>query len=262
MAGYGARYGAWCATPPRLTRDYLAGKRAPQIPPLRLFLTVLLVLFLAGGWATRSVDLTPLRTLAAGAGKPVDTDRLLKALPPDVNDKDRREIADSLRGHTTGNLQEAIDSGHINLGLPTKWNAAVTSWLRAHLSLALARPDELIAAIRDRAENFTFLMLPISAFLLAAIFVFRRGFVLFDHLIFSMHSLSFQGLLLSLALLTNQGWMLLAAPMHLFVHLRGVYGTGLPGTLVRMAVLSVLSVLAFTLLVLALIVAGLRVLHA
>ena len=43
--------------PARLTRDFLTGKRAPQIPPLRLFLVVLLVVFLVGGWATRGVSL-------------------------------------------------------------------------------------------------------------------------------------------------------------------------------------------------------------
>ncbi|MEF3019414.1 DUF3667 domain-containing protein, partial [Pseudomonas aeruginosa] len=34
--------------PGRLTHDFLAGKRAPQIPPLRLFLVSVLLLFLAG----------------------------------------------------------------------------------------------------------------------------------------------------------------------------------------------------------------------
>ncbi len=116
--------------------------------------------------------------------------------------------------------------------------------------------------MRDRAENFAFLMLPVSALLLALIFVLRRGFVLFDHLIFSMHSLSFQGLLISLTVLTGQVWLLWAAPVHLFVHMRDVYGTGVPGTLTRMFILFVLSTVAFTLLLLALIVAGLRVLHA
>ncbi len=35
--------------PGRLTRNYLEGHRAPQIPPLRLFLVVLLGVFLIGG---------------------------------------------------------------------------------------------------------------------------------------------------------------------------------------------------------------------
>ena len=221
--------------PARLTRDYLAGKRAPQIPPLRLFLSVLLIVFLAGGWATRGVSL----------------DRLTKA-PPDV----QKELADN-------RLElEAAEASQTTIGLPPAWSGAIKHWLRTHASLALARPGDLVAAMWDRAENFAFLMLPISALLLAVIFAFRRGFVLFDHLIFSMHSLSFQGLLISLTVLTSQDWLLYAAPVHLFAHMRGVYGTSVPGTLVRMAVLFLLSSVAFSLLLAALVVAGLRVLHA
>ena len=211
--------------PARLTRDYLAGKRAPQIPPLRLFLVVLLIVFLIGSWATRGVSLVQM-------GKP------------------------------SAALQTEMDASPVELGLPPAMNAAATHWLRGHLSLALAKPDDLVSAMRDRAENFAFLMLPISALLLAMIFVLRRGFVLFDHLIFSMHSLSFQGLLISLAVLAGQGWLLWAAPVHLFAHMRGVYGTGIVGTLTRMSVLFVLTTVAFSLLLVALIVAGLRVLHA
>ena len=211
--------------PARLTRDFLAGKRAPQIPPLRLFLVVLLIVFLIGGWATRGVSVPGLGTHSA-------------------------------------DLQKEVDSSPVELGLPPALNDAATHWIRSHLSLALARPDDLVAAMRDRAENFAFLMLPVSALLLAIIFAFRRGFVLFDHLIFSMHSLSFQGLLISATVLTGQSWLLWAAPVHLFAHLRGVYGTGLVGTLVRMFALFTFSTVAFSLLLVGLIVAGLRVLHA
>jgi hypothetical protein len=110
-------------------------------------------------------------------------------------------------------------------------------------------------------------MLPISAFLLALIFVFRPGFVLFDHFIFSMHSLSFQGLLLSLFLVTDHvvpgaGFLVWASPLHLFVHMRGVYGTGTWGTLVRMAVLFCLTAVAFSLLLAALVIVGLQALRA
>ena len=82
--------------------------------------------------------------------------------------------------------------------------------------------------------------------------------MLFDHLIFSMHSLAFQGALISLAVLADTGWLLWAAPVHLFAHLRGVYRTGVAGTLLRMAVLFVASAVAFALLLLGLVVVGLQ----
>jgi hypothetical protein len=94
------------------------------------------------------------------------------------------------------------------------------------------------------AQRLAVLALPMSAALLGLMFFWRRGVYMFDHLIFCMHSLSFQGLLLSAAMVGSivSGWfelLLLAAPVHLFAHLRGVYAVGVFGALWRMAVLFV-----------------------
>jgi hypothetical protein len=215
--------------PARLTQDYLAGKRAPQIPPLRLFLVVLLILALIGDWVVPHV---PVLQLGAAA------------------DKDRA----------------ALMQTEVHLGLSPDMDKAATDWLRLHVGRAMDHPVALATAMRERAHDFAFLMLPISALILAAIFAFRRGVVLFDHFIFSMHSLSFVGLLIctaivgSLALQASCGWMVWAAPVHLFAHMRGVYRTGIFGTLVRMFVLFVCSMVAFVLLTLALVFAGLQML--
>jgi len=222
------------ADPAGLTRAYLAGKRAPQIPPMRLVLITLVLVFLIGGWT-------------AGFGGALDV-----GAPPSASD--RAEI-----------MKENFD---INMsGVPPGWNKAAGDWLRVHISRALDNPQRLTDAMQERAHDFAFLMLPISAFLLAAIFMFRRGFVLFDHFVFSMHSLSFQGLLISalmlLHLVFGGAWLLLvASPVHLFVHMRGVYGTSTVGTLIRMAVLFVLSAVAFSVLLAALVIVGLEGLRA
>ena len=106
-------------------------------------------------------------------------------------------------------------------------------------------------------------MLPIAALILGLLFVFQRRFYLFDHLIFVMHSLSFQGLLLSTvflldatgvtAITSGASLLLFASPVHLFVHMRGTYKSSILGTLLRMVLLFVLSVLAFVALFTALI---------
>ena len=217
--------------PARLTRDYLGGKRAPQIPPLRLFLAMLLLLFLVANWASRDMEMIHFDQSPAA-------------------------------------MQKEVAQSQVHLGLAPEWDAAITQWLRAHVGRALAHPDALASAVRDRAESFAFLMLPISALILAAIFLFRRGFVLFDHLVFSMHSLAFQGLLIITVVAGHAvvgspaGLLLWAAPVHLFAHMRGVYGTSIPGTLLRMSVLFVASALGFGLLLVALVVAGVAVLRA
>jgi hypothetical protein len=216
--------------PARLTRDYLAGKRASQIPPLRLFLVTLLILFLVGGWVGRDVNM-----LQLNGASPADKAELSKM--------------------------------KVDLGLRPAWNQAVGDWLQVHLGRAIDNPQALSDGMRERAHDFAFLLLPISAFILAGIFMFRRGFVLFDHLVFSMHSLSFQGLLISTMLLgstlvSGANWLLWAAPVHLFAHMRGTYGTGVMGTLLRMLVLFVASVFGFAILLAALVLMGLQGLRA
>ena len=53
-------------------------------------------------------------------------------------------------------------------------------------------------------------------------------------------------------------FVLLAAPAHLFFHMRGVYRTSVLGALARMAVLGVLSACGFIVLLLLLVLVGLN----
>jgi hypothetical protein len=77
-----------------------------------------------------------------------------------------------------------------------------------------------------------------------------------------MHSLAFQGLLLSAAMIlggwVNAAWALLVlAPVHLFVHMRGVYDTSIFGTLIRMLIVFLGSMLGFGVILTALVLLGL-----
>lgn len=114
------------------------------------------------------------------------------------------------------------------------------------------------------AERFAFLMLPISTLLLSVLFVFQRRFFLFDHMIFSLHSLSAMGLLLTTAMLTSlivDDWallLLIPAPAHLFAHMRGVYRTSVIGALIRMSLLFFGSVIAVLMLMFGLVAVGLN----
>ena len=214
--------------PAALTRDYLAGKRASQVPPLRVFLIVLLLLFLIG---------------EAVSG--VNHMQILKIDPKDVS--------------------------HINdirVSVYKPWDEALTNWTRIHVSGAAAHPDQFIAAMASWAHDFAFLSLPIYGLILAGIFIFRRSFVLFDHLIFSMHSLSFLGLLIIATMLlgtaasASTDGLLILAPVHQFFHLRGVYRTSIIGTALRLGVLVTLATIAFALLMIPLVLVGLAAVHA
>jgi hypothetical protein len=207
--------------PARLTRRYLDGRRVAQIPPFRLFLIVVVLVFLVGG-------LQPQHRLTS------------LNLSGDIN---------SL----------SFDTAHAQAAAPGRGPDA---WFVSRLQAAAKDPNRFVGTMLEWAQRLAILALPISAAMLGLMFFWRRGVYLFDHLIFSMHSLSFQGLVISAVMLgglvTDQsGWLLLVSPAHLYLHMKGTYSLGVFGTLTRMLVLFVGSFFTFLLAVVGLVLIGL-----
>ncbi|MGI4747557.1 MAG: DUF3667 domain-containing protein [Janthinobacterium lividum] len=207
--------------PALLTRDYLEGRRAREIPPLRLFLVMLFLLFGIDSLTHEAVDFAPL------------------------HDKAGAQI----------NLK--IDSVTIQN------HPQVTHWLHRHLHQAFDHPDEVMTVVREWSERFTILMLPVAGCMLWLLYLVPRRISLYDHMIVSIHSLCFTSLvIMTLFLLervsTFTSWLLLLLPIHLFVHMRGVYRSSVVGTLLRMALLAVGSAIAVLVLLLGLAALGLQ----
>jgi hypothetical protein len=226
--------------PARLTRAYLEGHRAPQIPPLRLFLVVLLLIFLVGGVTSQRGAV--IISSAPGTGVKVSSEPLARLTP-----EEKARVARSLSHETLA-----------------RSNKPLASWLKDRITRTLADPERFYLILEQWAERFAILMLPISALLLSLLFMFQRRFYLFDHTIFSLHSLSAMGvalvpaMLLSTMLGDSAFALLLPAPAHLFVHMRGVYRTSILGALIRMSLLFLGSVIAATILFVGLIAVGLN----
>jgi hypothetical protein len=224
--------------PGQLTRDYLDGHRASQIAPFRLFLIVLVIVFFAGGLdVERNRNNIKIATL--------NSPEVQRVMTP----KDRAEV------------NKGVAAMRAQLARP-KQTSAQEGWLRRQMVRAMDKPEAFKAAIGEWGHRFAILMLPIAALLMTALFVFKRGVYVFDHLIFSMHSLAFQGLLATVvfmlgALSRESGWLLLVAPIHLFAHMRGTYRTSVIGALLRMTLLFVGSAIAVGILMLGLMLVGL-----
>ena len=217
--------------PGKLTRDYLDGHRAVQVPPFRIFLIVLLLVFFAG-----SLDIS--RNGQSFKLATPNSPEAAKVLSPE--------------------MRKNMD---IQLG-----DAHASNWLKERLTYSLDHQDAFFAAVVGWGQRFAVLMLPIAALMLSVLFLFKRNVYVYDHLIFSMHSLSFQGLLLTavflLGLLVTWGANLLwLSPVHLFVHMRGAYRISVIGTLIRMFLLFIGSSVAFGLLIGALVIVGLATAH-
>lgn len=197
---------AW--RPGRLTRDYVDGRRAPQVPPLRLFLIVLVLTFLVGGLTQNANDWSIVRGGAAavderydGVGAPAGTPQI--TAPP----------------------------------------SATENWIRQRYAAIQAEPGRFSLLLGVWAQRVALLLIPISTLILALLYVMRRDVYVFDHLIFTLHSLSFQLLLTTLVMVLARwtgawAWNLLwLAPIHLFAHMRGAYRSGVFSTLARMGLL-------------------------
>lgn len=226
--------------PGRLTRDYLLGHRAPQIPPLRLFLVTLLVVFMVG-------NLTPKSHHAVNAASVQTKTGETKSLE-DLTPQDRAKI------------KAATSNVHVKLGSDRE-DVAATQWLQQRLQRAIDNPERFLLVLETWGERFAFLMLPVSTLLLSLSFFWRRDVYVYDHVIFSLHSLSFLGLLVSLSMIVPFGlgqMLLIVAPVHLFFHLRGVYKIGVLSALLHMFWLFLGSLIGVVLIVIGLVAVGLN----
>lgn len=232
--------------PAKLTQSYLEGHRAPQIPPLRLFLVVLLLVFVAG---------------ALGGGKNERAPKSVKATVAGKNVEVRQVRLDQLTPEQKASVADVFDKGTVTV--LNKPNPQAKQWLKVRVLNALNDPERFYLVMEKWGERFAFLTLPLAAGLLSLIFVFQRRFYVFDDVIFSLHSLSAVGLMLAASMCLNPvtfgpaGLVIFAAPVHLFFHMRGVYGTSILGTLVRMTLLAIGSSLGGLLIFLGLLWVGL-----
>jgi hypothetical protein len=284
--------------PGRLTRDYLDGKRAPQVPPFRMFLVILLIVFFAGHLATAkkgdethinvqkptaaqrhaaqqalsevkadlAKDLDPKQAAAVSSSIDRVQEKLGEGAKPTVPVPSAKgappEDPAKIVADRTETLQNLPINGHINLDGDEKTVTPAEHWLETRINAIREDPKRFGLILEIWAHRVAVLALPVSALLLTLLFIFNRRFYVFDHLVFSMHSLTFQLLLLSTIFLLSMlvgsvaWWLILLSPIHLYKHMRGTYGTGRLGTLLRMFFLWIGTTIGFSFLAVVWVVLG------
>jgi hypothetical protein len=143
--------------------------------------------------------------------------------------------------------------------VPAADDTPLLAWIKTRERVAEAQPERFAMVAETWEHRVALVLLPVSTLLLAALFAFDKRVRVHDHLVFSMHSLAFAGLVVSAGMLASMvvggwaTWLWLLLPIHLFVHMRGFYRTSPAGTVLRMGALFAGSAVCYLVLVFALI---------
>lgn len=172
--------------PGLLTRRYIAGDRAKFVSPLALFLFAVFLMFVAF-------------ELSGGP------------FHPDMNVSLQQASAQT-QAHdapTKTDLSELIAT-LADTGSPK---------LDHQIVAAAANPALLVLKLQENAHKLAWLLIPTSVPFLWLVFVWKRGFGVYDHTVFIIYALTAVMLLLALmALLSglgiSAGWVLLLIPVH------------------------------------------------
>ena len=231
-----------------LTAEYIAGRRARYVPPLRLYLIISFFMFLVMSMTAGDTALvTP--SASQGASQPGAAQ---DTAAPAAQDRGAAELA-------------VTDTG-VRAALS---DADSPQWLRdldARLQENAARMEGEPAAFSDLLFGYLpqlmFFMLPVFALLLRCAYLFSP-FDYLQHLVFTLHFYSFAYLLYLLGAPLGSwfvaggvgGWQLLILGFYLTLGLRRAFGSGLASAagkaLVLMLVNGVVLLLGFVAVVLA-----------
>jgi hypothetical protein len=215
--------------PGYLSLEWVAGRRARYVRPVRLYLFVSVVFFIAFTIAT-DFDTSQLREQLAEAPAttaPAEADT--GAEPPAEPTRKRRRWIDDM-----------------TIQVPF-YNEAQIEELKDRLDWLADNPDQLIDQARSLAPQMMFLLLPLFALILKILYLFARRYYA-EHLVLALHTHSFLYLafltLMALAGIStwasNQvaaawvgipaGWLFVALwiwiPVYLFLAQKRFYGQG------------------------------------
>ncbi|MBL8550154.1 MAG: DUF3667 domain-containing protein [Hyphomonadaceae bacterium] len=275
------------ARPGTLTSRYVHGRRAHYISPVATFLLTVFLMFFVFSVAglNQAIDVrgTDLSQLS-------DTELLEAMAESESGEQRMRESAARMRAENTpgaAGMEAGADAlaasrekmsqeaarrrgGTEATAKPEATLISISGWnteaLNARFRDKLKNPELLFYKVQQNAYKYSFLLVPISLPFVALLFLWKRGWTLYDHVVFTLYSLSFMSLLfITVALLSMlgdpaDGWVALlvgvGVPAHMFFHLGGTYGLKWWSALWRTLFLLVFAITSLVIFLLLMIVFG------
>lgn len=253
--------------PGKLTREWVHGRRTRYVSPLGMYLFTVFVMFMALSFmpapgqeidqATKEIAATP---DAPGTRLFRAADAVTKAQNAlDTAPKGTDDTSVERRAELRERLKEAhadLDAANLEMKTnPTPPNVAALSagwaqeiqakaksgeWrantgdkkLDEKLNHKLENPELALYKLQQTFYKFSFLLIPISIPFVAILFLWKRGFTLYDHGVFVLYSLTFIALLImigaaamrmGLSLAWAIGLFSLVVPIHMYAQVKGAY---------------------------------------
>lgn len=266
--------------PGGLTRRYIDGERARFVSPLAMFLFFVFLMFATFHSLESGTDFnlenppaTRAEKLAKIDGEIASTQAKLARAQQRVaagkaDDDDEGDIVGyqaTLKGLQVGRASVASGPAEIRKQMASNVH---TGWpaLDDGIRKANKNPELALYKLQSSAYKYSWALIPISVPFVALLFLWRRGFKLYDHAIFVTYSLAFMMLLVTtvslLAMIGAPGWIygnLLAfgPPVHIFFQLRGAYRLNWFSALWRTFALLIFATITLTLFAILLLGLGL-----
>ena len=280
--------------PGRLTREWVQGRRTRYVSPLAMFLfTVFLMFFVFSFSGAFEPKVTTTMSPAERAALTENLEEARAKLTEDRRASEARPGSNALK--LTAQAQGTIVSQlETRLGIfpeaaaarsdglaPGSWQAQVhdavasgdlkvntgSKSLDKTLTKKALNPDLALYKVQQTAYKFSFLLIPISIPFVALLFLWRRGFTLYDHGVFVLYSLTAMSILMMLIAVLGPLWSGFAAagallftfgvPAHMFAQLKGAYSLSWFSAGWRTLFLLIFASIAFSLFILAIITLGL-----
>jgi len=289
--------------PGRLTREWVAGRRTRYVSPLAMFLVTLFEMFFALSfmpqYESRVVvadDIAEDRAALAEAEQALAQVRAELGQQPSSVGLAATVEAERLvaqRRESLAKLEQQVSQGRADGLKPGSWQASLKDMAAgdethdgtgqpkatgqdakseghgfgATVMKKLQNPDLAVYKLQQTMYQFAFLLVPLSIPFVALLFLWKRGFTLYDHGVFVLYSLTFMAMLLMAMVLAGTflgavGQVavfagMLAIPSHVFAQLKGAYGLGVFSALWRTVFLLVFCNIVIGLFVGAIVYLGL-----
>lgn len=237
--------------PGRLTREWCEGKRTRYVSPLAIFLFTVFVMFMLLSYAPEpkasGVGRQAVATadLARKNSELAEARLALKNAPPAA--REAAEIAVELAENNVATAKARVgdtpraaevDGWQDELASDAKTGKLGFSLgnekLDEKIQHKLENPELAIYKLQQTFYKFSFLLVPISIPFVALLFLWKRGFTLYDHGVFALYSLTFVSLLIMVVAALGRiggaasglavAMVPFVVPAHMFFQLKGAYG--------------------------------------